>query len=211
MSKCSSRVGACVVVVCLGAVLGAESANDAITLVVPLDSVWALNMPGTKDVLKIDNGAYRGLVGEMRRSLHQPNGKSGTAGKVIVVSGQGAMALKEAGKELIEGRSGRGRVRETEEISVLFYSRLFALDVRLESIEIRNQRIRIVYGLNEHEEAYVDEHFGLIPLGKLPAGKYEVLIEPSLTARELVSRGFKAPAETMAKVVCESSTFDVTR
>lgn len=210
MSKCSYSAVAYVLAVYLGAALGAESADDATTIVVPIKSVWGLNMPGTKNVLKMERGACRGLVEEMRRSLHQSLDKGATAGPVIVVSGCGVEALGEAGKTLIGCTERRNRFRDSDEISVLFYSRVYGDAVCLDSIERRNQAVHIVYRLVGHEEAYVDAHFGLIPLGKLPPGKYEVVIEPSPSAQKFLARGSKSPAETMAKIFCESSTFEVT-
>ena len=154
------------------------SSADRITI--PLDTIWSSGMPGTRaiDGLETDPSIGKAYVGKVINSLEnigrvsklkRENAKPGFA-----VEGSGAVALLNAQLVLVTGNQPRQSFPAGTDISLVFFSFPAAMDVHIREVERRGNTIEIKYRVVGYVESHVTMELALIPLGKLPAGKYEV-------------------------------------
>jgi len=177
---------------------------------IPLDRVWALQIPGTVEVSKIVPNAQKIIIEDIRRSLSQELPKGRQAGPVFAVTGSEIEALKQAEETIVHGKKPKQSFRVHDEISIIFFSRLFGQYVYLDAIVKTGNEIQVTYRFVPHEEAVLTEHFALIPVGRLPARKYEVKIVQIPMDVKLLELGFQPPAsDVVTSIVCQSSEFEV--
>ena len=181
------------------------------SVMIPLEEVWAFRMLGTIDISKAIPISHAITIDEIRRSLSQLPPKDSEAKPAFAVTGQGVEALVGAKEALVGGNAPKQSFRAHDDISVVFFSRLCPWFVHLDSIEKSGNIIQVAYRFVPHEESNLTEHFALIPIGKLPPGKYEVKIVPIPMDTTLLKKGFRPPgSDVAASTVCRSSEFDVT-
>lgn len=166
-------------------------AEDSVEI--PLDTVWALNIPGTKNILELEPKRKRipptdeelintSPVEQMKQALnHRHSPKKGEkARQSFVVLGTGLDALREA-RDVLSGEKQRTDSLPTnKELSLIFYAYDPGRSLQLNKIERRDNVITVRYHLIVPEGFISPEYvsyFALIPLGKLPAGKFNVDIE----------------------------------
>ncbi len=95
-------------------------------------------------------------------------------------------------------------------MSVVFFSYQEGNYVHLSRIELHGNDILIQFRFVPHETAVVTEHFALIPLGKLRAGKYQVKVVQSPMEQEYIDQGCVANDESdVQRFVCGSFEFSV--
>ena len=180
--------------------------------VIPLKEIWAHNMPGTRAVHELEpsNSNQRSsLANQIGGSLDfTPKGQ--VVGKGIAVLGVDKKALSNAHAVLVKGNKPRQTFSDGDDISLVFFSHLFSQYVHLHSVERSDKVIKISYRIVPHETKQMTAHFALIPLGKLPAGKYRVEIARLPLEEKYVSQGFK-PVESRweKRVVCQPFSFTV--
>ncbi len=177
---------------------------------IPLKDIWALHMPGTIDLAKIDNAVASREMASIRQLLSRPpaEGKDGKAG--FVVLGRPMDALHEAHAVLVDGKKALDTIPKDNLSSVVFFSHEFGRYVHVQSVERRGNDIEIKYKFVPHKSKELTEHFALIPLGKLPAGTMRVNILQTPMPKELVVAGWKPiSADTARRVVCNSFSFVV--
>lgn len=165
-----------------------------------LDEIWAHNMPETRRI----------NPGSILRSLEKtpPKGTKAKAG--FAVRGSGRDALRQAYQVIVEGEEPRKEFTDGDEISVVFFSYQFGDYVHLHKVERQYRNIEIRYRFFPHESAYTTEHLALIPLGKLPAGKYRINIVRSPREQRMLDIGYRPVSNASARrVVCSSSSFSV--
>lgn len=154
---------------------------------IPLDEIWAYEMPGTKDVRELEPKADPTLsVEELTRhsdvrkilKLLRVIPKEGeTAGPAFVVTGSGKRALKNA-ESIFSGEKDKLKSFPSEtDLSLVFYSHLCGRHVRIESVGRSQEKITVSYRFVSSQQSAMSTHFALIPLGKLPEGKYQVEID----------------------------------
>lgn len=165
---------------------------------IPLKSIWARYMPGTQNVRELSPELSDDLaVWLMRQST-----KGRNAGKCFLVPGEGKAALQGA-VDVLMGGEKRPTKLAGQEASLVFYSYSAPGVVTIYSIEREKQEITVRFKVTTHDEALSTTHFALIPLGKLPAGKFEVEIveiEPDTPYRN---------KERTQSAVCKSCTIEV--
>jgi len=207
--KCSSIVFGFVVLWC--ASVSAEPPKEQPdTVTIPLDQVWAFRMPGTRDLGQITPAENLALVYAIRTALKFP-AKGSKARPAFVVSGDVAMALTAAKETLVQGIPPRPSFHTTDDLSVVFFSHASPLYVHLESVRRGNNEIEVRYRYVSHEQSWITDHFALIPLGKLPAGKYRIKIVQSPMDATLLAKGNRPPSRDFTEsAVSKSSQFEVT-
>jgi hypothetical protein len=190
------------------------SAGEAI----PLDRIWALNMPGTKSVRELEPEHYgknvRSLPEEeqiehLQQSLSfqiQQTIKRQTENRPIgpgfVVTGTGKDALHNV-MESLESASRSQTVPADEEIAVFFYSREFGSYVHLERVSMVENTLTLSYRFVKHSTKTTEANFALIPLGKLPVGQYRVEIAQLPVEREIRA--------DLSDIVCKPFQFSVSK
>jgi hypothetical protein len=201
--------------------IGAAAATaDIAPVEIPLKEIWALNIPGTRNVRELDPPRLRdplteeefiqtSLVEQIARSLnvtHWPKeGEDG--GPAFVVVGEDLDALRQAQKVLAGELERNETVPGDKELTLVFYS-YYGRTVRLDAVERKNNEVVVKYHLHAHQSGVSTPHFALIPIGKLPPGQVAVTLErlPDTGPSIIVERLRKRPAE---RFLCVSSTFEV--
>lgn len=182
---------------------------------IPLKEVWAYNMPGTREMTDAmrDDGyiSEEGpLLREIRRRLKRNPDKK-TANPAFVVEGTGMEAMKAVHAILTTDEAPQESVTTTGNISVVFFSYDFGSYVQLERIEREANTIRIMYRFVPHDSRELTQHLAIIPLGKLNAGAYNVVVEQVPIDKKQAKQGYQdIPAKQASKFVSGSFAFEVT-
>ncbi len=174
------------------------------TVVIPLDEVWTNEMPGTRNVFDLEptpgSKRWATLSQEERtrprkllwepivNSLMERAGKRETIGAGFAVKSNDLEALRAAHGVLVDGKEPRESFAVGSDVTLVFFS--YPSDgyhIHLKRIERHDDEIAIQYDLKPYFERYLSMGFALIPLGKLPVGKYrciptQIAMEPRFAA-----------------------------
>lgn len=184
-----------------------EEQAKAETVVIPLDQIWAQDIPGTRDFREL---LVEPLLEKERLvcSVASKSGKSLKAG--FAVRGKGLEALRQVRPVLVEKEKPQQTFLEDTEISVFFFSHQATSYVHLHRVERIGNVINIRYRFVPHDSENMSGHSALIPLGKLPSGKYRVNVIQSPMEQKYVDWGFRPISEEIARrIVCHSFSFVV--
>jgi hypothetical protein len=199
-----------------GATAAAEPPKDsADTVSIPLDRIWANNIPGTRDIRELEpetslNREDGRIVSEIRRVLGNTPGKGEKARPGFVVPCTGFDALRAAHAILVGKKPQPDTIDTNDQASLMFFSYQAGCYVELCSITRRTNRIEIRYRFVPHKTAFVSESLAVVPLGSLPPGEYSV----SLCQLPLeIAQAVPDVADTLAKwgdqLVCNPFSFHV--
>jgi hypothetical protein len=181
---------------------------------IPLKSIRALDMPGTGDVREMEPESFGKHVRELPpdeqiklvnqssiEQIRQSLQTEGKAEKGFVVSSPDAL---KAARDILTGKTKRSESLPIGEVTAVFFSRQSGSSVHVYKVERHGNTVDIHYRFMPHDDSYLSEHFALIPLGRLPAGQYEVNIirgpmkeglgyreKSEAEANRIVSRSFK--------------------
>jgi hypothetical protein len=202
------------------------------TVIIPLDQIWAYDMPNTRDIRLLEPKAFgeetRNLpTGEERRRYRTSNvyeirtsltGKGGftcvtktqppetiwqEAKPGFAVVSSGLEVLRQAHSVLVEENEPRQVFSADSRISLVFFSNLCGYYVHLDQVALRQNVIEIQFRYVPHMSADLTAHFGLIPLGKLMKADYRVNIIRSPMEQRYVDEGYKAlPPDRERAVIC---------
>ena len=192
----------------------AAAANDEPVVTIPLDQIWALDMPGTLSMDKLvpnyDANSWRNL-----RKLLTPKqlSKKAAKGFVIALKQNWPNELDKINQILHFSRRSNS-VPVTEEIGIVFYSKASAYRVEIEKVERRDSVVEIRYRLAPHQSATPSKKtsvdLALIPLGMLPVGEYRVEMTRSPMEKAHLDFGHKPISDELAnRFVCQPFTFEV--
>jgi hypothetical protein len=183
---------------------------DAEAITIPLDQIWAYDMPGTRDIQKFERHGHSELLEAIRRTLstRPPQGKTARAGFAVV--GDGPDALPDIHAVLVEGKKPRENFPPDSDLTLVFFSYQFGFYVHLHSVSLRGDFIEIQYRFVPHKTKEVTEHFALIPVGKLRPSKVQVDVLQLPMAQEFASAGWKpVNDDVVRRIVCQSFSFVV--
>jgi hypothetical protein len=170
--------------------------------VIPLQDIWAYNMPGTRDIRKLDevetdHGVSHPLIKSLIDAISKRYKQDKQADSAFVVEGTGRTALENMVAAFEDDEPPR-YVPDHSENSLVFYSLLSSRYVHVEAVERKERKFVVTYQFVRHPTRVLTCNFALIPLGKLSAGTYEVEVRPSAAERE-----------ELAQRVCQSTNFYV--
>ena len=175
-----------------------------------LKTIFALEMPGTIDLWKVDDSATAREIRSIRQALSKPQPEGTHTEPAFVVVGSGLNAIHEAHGVLVDGKKPRESISQDQVATIVFFSREFGRYVHLRRVEQRGNNIEVGYQFIPHKTKEVTGHFAIIPLGKLPAGKTRVEVKQTPMPQEYISAGWKPTSSEVAKgVVCSSFSFSV--
>lgn len=180
--------------ICLALLLASAAQAEEI----PLKSIWAYDMAGTQDARKLS----KDLANDLATWLMRRTGEGGKAGKCFVVSRDGSIALQGAANVLMGGAK-RPTKLAGKEASLVFYSLAAPGYVSIESVEREERKVTVRFKVTTHQESVSTTHFALIPLGKLPAGKFEIEIVEAEPDKPYSNK------ERTKRAVCKSCTIDI--
>lgn len=183
---------------------------------IPLDQVWAHRMPGTRSIgelwgrLNKQTGSTLEdeIVKAMMRARRVRDRRPEPS---FAVSGTDLKALLQAHSVFVKGTKPSMEFSPEEEITLVFFSEPSAGNrVHLRSITRKDDHFVIRYRLEPYTEMVLSMGFALIPVGKLPVGKYRVEMVQLPAEQKFVDRGFKSlDIDWSAQLVCSSFTFSV--
>ena len=186
------------------------------TVTIPLDKIWAYDMPGTRKVQELDSvkqptgGTSHPIVKGIIRSLSSRRREEKAAvGPAFVVLGSGKDALQNAHDVLANAAKTKAVFPPKSDLTLVFYTKLGGPYVHIRSVEHSGQVITVKYRFVAHNTREDTIHFALIPLGQLREGKYDIKVDQ---LRSVDTRG--KPAEAIAdpeRFVCQDSSFSVER
>ena len=189
-------------IVLLSVSASAEPPKDTVTI--PLDQIWAFDMPGTRDIRELE--PERGpMVSSIGRSLSHAPAKGETVKPAFAVRGDGLQALRGAHAVLVEDAKPDSMFPVGSKLSVVFFSYQLGSFVHINNVERRGDVVEVQYRFVPHRTREMTVHFALIPLGELPHGKFTVQIIQSDS--ESGSKGLASRDWTHR--VCGSSSFSV--
>jgi hypothetical protein len=182
-------IAVCILASSLSVVVIAEDAVEQ-SKEIPLDQIWAYEMPGTLDVRELEPDRFgakvRNLGSEeqIKRSkesltfqIMKSMGVANRGVQVVpgfAVLGSGKEALRNAHTILVNGQKPRETFPANSKISLVFFSKVFGYYVHLDKVEREGTTITIKYFFVPHRETVTSTHFALIPLGELVAGEWQV-------------------------------------
>jgi hypothetical protein len=217
MYRISNAAGLATTILVLSVPHANATKNDAESVTIPLDKIWAYGMPGTRDVQELSKeqttNARRSLFASISESAVIRADKlkwKGAARTGFAVAGTDATALRAAHAVLVEGAKPREVFSSDEKTSLVFFSEpASGARVHLRKVERRGNEIEISYLLDPYIERDVSAAFALIPLGKLPVGKYQVAMR-QLPREKFVKPGLKALDEKWGReFVCKPFSFTI--
>lgn len=185
----------------------AEPADAATEI--PLEDIWALDMPGTRDVRELDGSqADDSTVRRIKMSLNVPAKKDSSLG--IAFPGTALDALTAADALLSQKSVPPKAIPAGSEVTILFFSRSFNYYVHLKSVQVKPGVITISYVFVPHKTKYLTAHFALIPLGQLAPGEWNVDIVQAPMDAKYEDAGLKPISGDVAEqIVCGPFVFDV--
>lgn len=137
-------------------------------------------------------------------------GKDDMTDQGFAVLGEGRDSLQGIYDVLVKGAPPIEQFPIGTAISVVFFAPP-SLPVRLDRVERTTDNITIRYVLLSNGQSYSPWHLSIIPLGKLPAGKYEVeMVRSSEKEKALNQRGFPpVPPGSERRIICRPFSFVV--
>ena len=186
---------------------------DHASQTIPLKQVWAWRMPGTQDVQNLEaeqRSTKEPVLKQIRRILSRGLPKGEISGPGFVVAGQGKEALKNALRVMASNKPPKNTFSSGEELSVVFFTYSSSRYIHLKSVVKHHHRIELAYEMVPHKTKEVTEHFALVSLGKMDAGKYDVKFVRMPLTEKYERSGFTPVAqEHVNRIVCQSFSFTV--
>jgi hypothetical protein len=185
----------------------AESPSDkTASVVIPLDAIWANDMPGTRDIDTLVQEPP--LTYLIRQAIgFAPKVKAKPA---FAVRGMGLDALGEAHEVLVGKQRRRGTLPSGADISIVFFAHETGPYVHLQKVERQGNNIDIQYHFIPHDSKETMRYVALIPLGKLNAGAYRVKINKSPMEQKYLDLGFRPVSDAdSSRIVSRPFSFTV--
>jgi hypothetical protein len=188
-----------------------DQPSDADAVKIPLDQIWALHMPGTKNILELDpDGDYNSLTllppdeivqrwnGSLLRQITEAlstdtagsdwpkEGQSAKPGFAVI--GTGVDALREAIDVMVKHKPVRDSFPKGLPVSLVFFSYAVGAHFDIQSVDRVGNSAEIQYRLVVPRERLFYVDFALIPIGALPPDDYRVRVVRLPSERELPDR-----------------------
>jgi hypothetical protein len=153
---------------------------EAVTKEIPLEKVWAYQMPGTHpmDMALLEDGkTYATADGKMiSEALAGLKDFGSDVRGGFAVAGANSAALIEAHKVLAGGAAVGGSLDRGQKISVVFFSNQPGLCVHLKKITQKGSLVEIAYQFVARESKDPTPQLAIIPLYDLPAGTLKIVL-----------------------------------
>ncbi len=212
----SILVRVCTFVVLLVSAAAAETRNkDPQAVTIPLDQIWAYNMPGTREIKESAKEADTMLLEPIFESWHTRADRlkyKDVARPGFAVPGSGVAALRAAHAVFVEGAMPRKNFSPDKEITIVFFSELAGGRFQIRQIERKFDHIEIRYQLEPGIVQSGRINLALIPLGKLPIGEYHVEMRQLPREQKFIEWGIKPlDLEWSRRFLCKPFSFTVTK
>ena len=150
---------------------------------IPLDTIWAEGMEGTRDVKELDanprdvrspSRTIRNWLRLQRGPLRDPplGGKPLASG--FVVLGTDERALKMAREKIAQPRKDTDGFLANSDVSIVVYGIPTGGRLQIAAVDRLDSVITVSYRIVADENPDKSGQYAIIPLGKLPPGEYDV-------------------------------------
>ncbi len=200
----------------------AAAANDESFVAIPLDQIWTLDMPGTRDLDELiparEKSVFtrRRYLTNLRKALapKQPVEKAATGFAIAVIPERIRPTEMITIREVLRFSRRSNSVPVTEKVGIVFYSNASAYRVEIEKVERRGSVVKIRYRLAPYQSSdpsnKMSVDLAVIPLGKLAAGEYRVEMRRCPMDQKYLTAGHKPISnEQASRFVCQPFTFEV--
>jgi hypothetical protein len=182
------------------------------TVTIPLDKIWAYEMPGTQDVRKLQQHKLAPSMVEQIRQILDDSIDGEEARSAFAVSASGYAALNAAYRVLAKDQKPKCRLSPRKDVTVVFFSRSSSRYVVLTRVEVIDSTVKVHYKMVPHLTKEMTVHFALIPLGELRSGEYHVEIIRQPIDNRVVEAGINPASDAyVRRVVCSSFAFEITK
>jgi hypothetical protein len=172
--------------------------------VIPLKEIWANRMPGTRNIRELD--PVNPLVLEIEKAIGFPPQDEAQRG--FAVEGAALEALRAAYAVFVDKKKPGDTFPAGSEVAAVFFAHDTQPYVHIQKVERQGSRINIYYRFVFHETEETTRYIALVPLGKLPNGRYRVNVIRS--SMDVGSRLQQVSDEVATRIVCQSFSFTVT-
>jgi len=180
------------------------------TVGIPLKDIWAFEMPGTKNVLKIKGPETDRLVAEIRQAISADESNPKGPRSAFAVEGVDGDALREVHAVIVERKKPRNAFPKGSLVSIVFFSKPAGSYVHLQQVESTENSIEIRYQFVPHRTRDVTQHLALIPFRTQSVNKIRVDIVQSPMAPEFTKWGIKPLRPDWAEeFISKPFTFEV--
>jgi hypothetical protein len=194
---------------CGCALLTAVSVGKENEVLIPLREIWGYEMPGTRNIEKLKPKPQMDVPELIQQSLMRHDGDP-AVGPGFVVQGDESEALLQAFAVLVSHKEASSTVTHDLNTWIVFFAKDSGQYVHLRSVTRAGNKITVDFTFVPHDSKNLTRHFALIPLGKLPTGKYEVAIVNSPMDKRYLDQHFKPiPKDGVRWIVAKSFDFDV--
>jgi hypothetical protein len=206
---------------------GSEAPQGAVQTIT-LDQIWAFEMPGTHDIRELEPDKFgestrnlpsnerfklldESLTFQIRAALKRDNSaKAGMVRDGFAVIGTGREALDGAYNVFVKDQKPSSSFPLDSNVTLVFYSRLAGQYVHIDEVKKETNTIEIRYQFVPHLTTNSTWHLALIPVGKLPIGKYQVKITQSSGGKDKTGHLVGGlPTSEAQRIVCGSFSFSV--
>lgn len=172
---------------------------------IPIKTIWGYRIAGTQDLSVFRSpDTDEPLVGKVLLEIRHSWGHS----EGMAVGGEGREALEDLHHKRVEMRE-RSEVSAEAPVSLAFYTRGIGWHIELEKVVRQGNIFAIQYRPIPNQAAMSDSHLALIPVGKLPPGKYRVNVAQLPMEAEYEDQGLRQPPRNLRERISDSFTFVV--
>lgn len=192
---------------------------------IPLDQIWGLDMPGTRNLTELEPEAFgreaqnlpgkeglqrirRSLISEIQRALQNPPADGQKAEPCFAVVGVGRTALEAAHAVIVKHEKAKESFPNGSDISLVVFSRMHSEYVHLQKVERNGDVVIVRFLIVPHLEREMTDHLAIIPLGKLTDRKVRVEIVKAFS-NEYNKLGVKPRADIIKRLICQPCSFTV--
>jgi hypothetical protein len=204
------------------------AAADQISSEIPLDQIWAYDMPGTRDIRELEPE----LVGAQTKNLPPEKKQQRSAFSVVtsvvnrlgILTNNAALTSPKPGfavlgsdldplrtaYDILSGKQDRDSFPIGSEWSVVFFCLPSKYSVVIDAAQKRTtfsnkHRVEVFYRFVPNKSNVLTAHLAIIPIGKMPAGRIEVRFIQDPMIERLDFRGLGLIDDKYADdVVCKS-------
>jgi len=198
---------------------------------IPLNTIWGYLMPGTLDIETLEPDHFgpavrqlpeqeridllmSSLCQQISQSIHRQSEMKQPIGTGFAVAGTGREALAAVKEALGKNQIPPQTFPADTEVSLFFFTRDSGRYVHLKDVRQGKGFATIRYRFVPHSisikiTANMTRHFVLIPVGKIPAGQYEVDIVQSPMEKKYRKHHQAVSEEWVEKIICKSFWFAI--
>jgi hypothetical protein len=193
----------------------AELKETTETVTIPLEKIWAYDMPGTRELSAASkDGKYVYPEGPLVYEILKLFGKRMTAktpGPGFALQGSGIDALEALHAYLSSDKPPSATFPANSEVSIFFFTYpTSGYYVYIRRVERRGNLIEITYQFHPHLTRNVTAHFALIPLGRMSKGDYQVKIVQDRVHSLFKVYNMEPPEpKVVTELICKDYSFGV--